>query len=78
MRVYKPNEAAPDFIKANIVISVTDFTNWLEQHATPEGSVRLVVKESKGGKYYASLDHFVSPIKSTQSETDINPTDLPF
>jgi len=58
MRVYKPSEKAPDFIKANIEVDVATLTLWLEEHANGTGKVRIVVKEGKSGAYYAAKDTY--------------------
>jgi len=52
----EPKENAPDWVKGNISIKVEDFIPFLEEQQ--EGWVNLVVKKSKGGKYYAQLDNW--------------------
>lgn len=80
LRAYKPSPQAPDFIKANLEVDVTVFTKFLEAHATDKGTVRIVIKESRGGKYYAQLDQFTSGPKQVDTPKDAatDPDDVPF
>lgn len=59
--VKEPHPNAPDFVKAQISITRADLGNWLR--ARPEQYINIDVKESKGGKWYASVSNFV-PDKS--------------
>lgn len=57
--VKKPNEKAPDFVKAAISIKVDDLGMWLrEKHKAGEEWVNVDVKESRGGKWYAAVSKF--------------------
>jgi len=59
LTVKAPHENAPDFVKAKITIKVKDLGNWLrEKNKAGEEWVSLDVKESKGGKWYASVDEW--------------------
>ena len=52
--VKKPNEKAPDFIKANISIKREDLIEWLNSQ---QGDwVNVDIKESQGGKWYAEVN----------------------
>ena len=54
-----PHERAPDFVKASISIKVADLGVWLrEKHKAGEEWVNVDVKESKGGKWYATVSTF--------------------
>jgi len=54
--VKKPNENAPDFVKAAISIKRSELISWL---TLQEGDwINLDVKESKAGKWYASINDF--------------------
>ena len=65
-----PHENAPDFFKAKIVIHVKDLGNWLrEKNKAGEEWVSLDVKESKGGKWYASVDEW-KPDPNRQAPQD--------
>lgn len=63
-RVYAPNERAPDYIIANVALENTTLVAWLSQHP---GLVRLVIKRSKGGKYYAQVDTYKRDAKSQEA-----------
>ncbi len=53
--VKKPHPKAPDYVKAAISIQPTKLAAWLAQHQGEEW-VNVQVKESRGGKWYASVD----------------------
>ena len=88
VNVFTPNEKAPDFVKASLVINPTKLIAWLkenDQHLTEgkEGlELRTQIKESKQGKLYASVDTFKPKLKAevtskqTVEEEDID--SLPF
>jgi hypothetical protein len=64
MIVKKPQENAPDFVKMNISIKTEDMVKFLEEHTKGDGWCNITVKESREGKYYASLNQFtVTPKK---------------
>ena len=80
--VKAPHANAPDFVKCAISIKIDDLSAWLAER---EGDwVNLDVKESKGGKWYATVNTF----KPKQREPETKPganvpaadydTDLPF
>lgn len=62
--VFKPNEKAPDFVKANIKIDINKLSEWCvanedklkDYKGSPQLS--LTLKESKEGTMYASVDLF--------------------
>lgn len=57
--VKPPHEKAPDFVKARISIKVEDLGKWLRaKYKAGEEWVNVDVKESKGGKWYASVSTF--------------------
>ena len=59
MFVNPPHEKAPDFVKAGISFRREQFIEWLnEQTPNEKGYIRIQVKESKEGKYYAALDDY--------------------
>ena len=59
IRVFKPTEAMPSFIKATIVVS-PEFMEWYEKNKM-EGEVKLDIKESKDGtKYYLGHNTYKS------------------
>lgn len=72
VRVFKPRNGAPTYVKGSIVITPNDFVAWLK--ANPDllseykgkKQVSLDIMESKEGKYYLSVN------------THVANTDLPF
>lgn len=76
--VKKPNEKAPDFVKASISIKVADLGMWLrEKHKAGEEWVNVDVKESKGGKWYAAVSNFKPKEKNGNRFEDME-DDIPF
>lgn len=64
VNVFTPRESAPDFVKADMVINKEKLITWLQsngQHLR-DGKygkeLRLTIKQSVGGKLYASVDTF--------------------
>jgi|SRR6185312_1229119 len=55
LRVYAPRDNAPDFVIANLVVNAVELQGWL---AGRSGDVRIDIKRSKGGKYYASENDY--------------------
>jgi len=57
MFVNPPHEKSPDFVKAGISIRREQFIEWLNKQTPNEkGYIRIQVKESREGKFYAALD----------------------
>ena len=54
--VDKPHDKAPDFIKCSISIKRSALISWLSQKE--DDRINIDVKESKAGKYYASVNDF--------------------
>lgn len=83
LRVYAPHERAPDFVKANLVINVEELGKYLrDAYKAGEKEIRVDVKQSKGGKYYAAKNTY-DPDR-TQRRNDPQPgeddfdDDIPF
>jgi hypothetical protein len=53
IRAYKPNEAAPSWIKANLEIDKQAFITWLSDQ--PKNQIKLEVKESKKQTLYVDV-----------------------
>lgn len=66
MIVKAPHQNAPDFVKAAISIKVADLSEWLSQR--DEEWVNIDVKESKGGKWYASVSTFKPKQREEQQQ----------
>lgn len=76
--VKAPHANAPDFVKAAISIKVADLTEWLSDRN--EEWINVDVKESRGGRWYASVSNFKPKDKSEKTEkTDTDDLDsIPF
>jgi len=91
LRVYKPNEKAPAFIKAELEFEMPPFIAWARQYAKGV-KVRITIKESQKGTYYGSLNTFEpskdipkfdrdsqgKPIGVAEPVEEINTEDIPF
>jgi len=85
LRIYAPNERAPDYIIANGEIDIAALRSWLNRDGD---KVRIVIKRSQGGKYYAAVDTYKrdaeqpsrAPVKGCpQPERDgFEDSDIPF
>lgn len=62
--VKAPHENAPDFVKCAISIKRSELISWLTTKT--DDWINLDVKESKGGKWYASVNNF-KPSKQDQA-----------
>lgn len=80
MQVYKPNEKAPDFVKANVVVKRDELLGWLKDKGE---TVRIDIKEGRTGKYYAEVNTYqreakeqAAPVKDGFKDDDLG--DIPF
>ena len=83
-----PHENAPDFIKANITITIRDLNEFVNGHPKllseyqGKKQLKLDLKESKGGKLYLDINTYKPENKQTTQTTSnedvIDPNDLPF
>ena len=87
MRVYKPDERAPQFVKINVVLHREDLMAWLATQT--DDKIKVQVKEASAGHYYAEVDTYKkdaapepapkpapAPVQKTVDE-DFN-DDIPF
>ena len=58
LRVSKPSEKAPDFIKLNFGAKVDEFVAFLQKYKKQDGWVNFDLKKSKGEKLYLELNTF--------------------
>ena len=55
LRVYKPNETSPDWVKAKITLNKAELMSWLANQQ--DEKINLQVAEAKStGNYYAEVD----------------------
>lgn len=58
LRAFAPNEKAPAWIKAKLVVNLTELNEWASQQPDQTGPIRCELCESKAGKLYVRLDTF--------------------
>ena len=84
---YTPNDNAPDWVKASMVINPSKLVKWLQQNDDylKEGKqgleLRLQIKQSAQGKLYAAVDTYEPKLKQevTSKQTVVEEEgDLPF
>jgi hypothetical protein len=75
IKVYKPRDNAPSFVKANLVIDKQSLVSFLDDQAGNE--LRVVLKESQKGTYYLEVDSYqqssAQPSRPVKDETDSLP-----
>jgi len=54
IRVYPPNDNAPDFIKYNLVIDPATLRGWLDKQGTEQ--IRVDLKLGRSGKPYLAVN----------------------
>jgi hypothetical protein len=67
--IVKKPEGAPDFVKANVSIKVSDFAQFVKDHQK-DGWLNIQILESKKGSYYGKLNNY--------EPKDEKEEDLPF
>lgn len=55
LRVFKPRDTAPEFVKADIILNKQELMAWLEGQ---DGTIRIQINESQQGKWYAKVNEF--------------------
>ena len=55
LRVYKPRDNAPEFVKANFVINKAELEAWLRNQGD---EIRIDLKESREGKLYCDVNEW--------------------
>ena len=75
LRVYRPNDNAPAFVKADVVITRKELGNWLR--GQDKDQIRLQLLESKKGVWYFAVNTFESGEKPTDP-TDDGQDPVPF
>ena len=86
LNVYTPNENAPEWVKADMVLNPSKLVKWLQQNDDylKEGKhgleLRLQIKQSAQGKLYASVDTYETKLKEevTAKAVTVDDDDLPF
>lgn len=79
MLARKPNDGAPEFIKATLRINVLELQAFLGKQT--DEWITIDVKESKAGKWYAEQNTWKKDEKSAEAkaaQADIDPDSIPF
>jgi hypothetical protein len=69
MRLYKPRETAPSFVKGDLVVS-REFIEYFNNN-NKQGQLRLQLKESKAGGLYLELNTWEKPTTIPEIKKDI-------
>lgn len=80
--IKSPHENAPDYVKGNVSVKVSEFVAFLQKHQEKDW-VNLDLKEAKDGKkLYVQLNTWKPEKKSVGMPElpaeEINPADIPF
>ena len=78
LRVYRPNDNAPAFVKADVVITRKELGNWLRGKDTDE--IRIQLLESRKGVWYFAVNQYdrgEKPKDFGPDNDDFDP-DIPF
>lgn len=75
IRVFKPNEKAPAFVKGEIVLKKSELAKWIKDQ--PE-EVRLSIKESQKGSYYLEVNNWQPKNQASQPAKEEPDDSLPF
>ena len=72
LRVYKPHERAPAWVKADLILDVGALYAWWQERGE-EANVRLQIRESRKGTYYACLNTRNEGQQQRQEQTPQQP-----
>jgi len=56
LRISKPKDNAPDWIKANCVINCDELEQYIRANRNESGEIRFQIKESQAGRLYCAVD----------------------
>lgn len=70
LSIFPPNEKAPDFIKADMVVT-NEFIQFFNTNQK-QGKLRLQLKESRNGKLYAEVNTWEKPSTIPETKEQIN------
>lgn len=68
LRTFKPRNAL-SFVIANCKVKVSDLIKFMVTHSKDD-ELAFVIKESKSGSFYATLDTYEKKVPLTQEELD--------
>ena len=64
LRVFKPHEKAPDFVKLNFLADAQELADWLLANKDEEGKVRFDLLKSQKENLYLKLNDYKKPTTS--------------
>lgn len=67
MKVYRPSEKAPSFIKANIEVNCKELLEFMRANHK-EGKILININENKKGNLYACLNTYEATKSPTKSD----------
>ena len=73
LRVFKPRDNAPEFVKANLVIKKSELEAWLRNQGE---EVRIDILESREGKWYSAVNEYKKA--DAPDYGDAPPMEVPF
>ena len=81
IRVFKPHDNAPEFVKAELSIDAVALASWLKTNGKP--NVKLTLKQSQKGSYYLEVNTYEGKAEAkaeSLSNGGVTPQDidLPF
>jgi hypothetical protein len=76
IRAFKPNEKAPAFVIANLVVTKAELMAFI---STQPETFKVNLKASQKGSYYLEVDSYVSKEKASfEAQAPAETSDLPF
>lgn len=69
IRVSKPSEKAPDWVKLNFGAKVDELVAFLQENKKSDGWINFDLKKSKGNKLYLELNTFEKGRKEVPGQT---------
>jgi len=70
LRISKPKDNAPDWIKANCIINCDELEQYIRANHNESGEIRFQIKESKAGRLYCAVDTYQRPQQDGQQQDD--------
>jgi len=68
LRISKPKDNAPDWIKANGVINCDELEQYIRANRNESGEIRFQIKESKAGRLYCAVDTWQPQAQNTNQQ----------
>jgi len=72
MRVFKPKDTAPEFVKGQLVLNANEIIPWIEANASGDGSIRIDIKEGRSGNWYCEKNTYVKGTEAKPKDTTLD------